>query len=94
MRATSTLKRTWLRGAQVLLRRSMELKESIAIHLNGDLRHVTVGVSLADMLHELGLDPRKVAVERNLEIVPRGTFGEVRVEEGDRLEIVHFVGGG
>jgi thiazole synthase len=72
----------------------MELKESIAIHVNGDLRCVTVGITLADMLGELGLDARKVAVERNLEIVPRGTFGEVRVEEGDRLEIVHFVGGG
>lgn len=94
MRASSTLKRTWLGGGQVLLRRPMELKESIAIHLNGDLRHVTVGVSLADMLRELGLDPRKVAVERNLEIVPRGTFDDLRVEEGDQLEIVHFVGGG
>jgi thiazole synthase len=72
----------------------MELKESIAIHVNGDLRHVTVGLTLAGMLHELGLDPRKVAVERNLEIVPRGTFDEVAVQEGDRLEIVHFVGGG
>jgi thiamine biosynthesis protein ThiS len=72
----------------------MELKESIAIHVNGDLRHVTVGLTLAEMLHELGLDPSKVAVERNLEIVPRSTFGAVAVEEGDRLEIVHFVGGG
>jgi thiamine biosynthesis protein ThiS len=72
----------------------MELKESIAIHLNGDLRHVTVGISLADMLGELGLDQRKVAVERNLEIVPRGSFNDVLVKEGDRLEIVHFVGGG
>ena len=72
----------------------MELKESIAIHLNGDLRHVTVGVSLTDMLYELGVDPRKVAVERNLEIAPRGTFDDLRVQEGDRIEIVHFVGGG
>jgi thiamine biosynthesis protein ThiS len=72
----------------------MALKESIAIHVNGDLRHATVGLTLAGMLRELGLDPRKVAVERNLEIVPRGTFSEVLVEEGDRLEIVHFVGGG
>jgi thiamine biosynthesis protein ThiS len=72
----------------------MDLKESIAIHVNGDLRHVTVGITLADMLGELGLDPRKVAVERNLDIVPRGTFDEVRVEDGDQLEIVHFVGGG
>ena len=72
----------------------MDLKESIAIHVNGDLRHVTVGSSIAAMLAELGLDPRKVAVERNLEIVSRGTFDNVSVEEGDRLEIVHFVGGG
>ena len=48
----------------------MDLKESIAIHVNGGLRRVTVGVTIADMLGELGLDPRKVAVERNLEIVP------------------------
>jgi len=72
----------------------MDLKESMAIHVNGGLRRVTVGVTIADMLGELGLDPRKVAVERNLEIVPRSTFGDVRVEEGDAYEIVHFVGGG
>ena len=72
----------------------MELKESVAIHVNGDLRRVTVGVTIAEMLSELGLDSRKVAVERNLTIVPRSTFGEVRVEEGDRFEIVHFIGGG
>ena len=72
----------------------MDLKESIAIHVNGGLRRVTVGVTIADMLGELGLDPRKVAVERNLEIVPRSTFGDVFVDEGDAYEIVHFVGGG
>ena len=47
-----------------------------------------------EVLGELGLDPRKVAVERNLEIVPRSTFGDVHVDEGDAYEIVHFVGGG
>ena len=72
----------------------MELRESIAIHVNGDLRHVTVGISIADMLAELGLDARTVAVERNFEIVPRGSFAEARVNEGDAYEIVHFVGGG
>jgi thiazole synthase len=46
------------------------------------------------MLNEIGVDPAKVAVERNLEIVPRSTFGEVPVEDGDDYEIVHFVGGG
>jgi thiazole synthase len=72
----------------------MDLKESIAIHVNGGLHRVTAGVTIADMLGELGLDPRKVAVERNLEIVPRSTFGDVQVDEGDAYEIVHFVGGG
>ena len=52
------------------------------------------GTSIAELLGELGLDPRKVAVERNLEIVPRSTLGEVAVEDGDDFEIVHFVGGG
>ena len=48
----------------------------------------------ATYLIETPLDPRKVAVERNLAIVPRATFGEVRVEDGDAFEVVHFVGGG
>jgi len=51
-------------------------------------------ISIAAMLSELGLDPGKVAVERNLEIVPRSTLHDVSVEDGDAFEIVHFVGGG
>jgi thiazole synthase len=47
-----------------------------------------------EILTGLGLDPAKIAVERNLEIVPRSQYGEVMVGEGDRLEIVHFIGGG
>ena len=46
------------------------------------------------MLEELGLDPFRVAVERNLEVVPRATLAQVRVEDGDTFEVVHFVGGG
>jgi thiazole synthase len=94
MRFTSTLNRLGSGASGSYCEPKMELKESIAVHVNGDLRHVTVGTSLAEVLGELGLDPRKVAVERNLEIVRRGTFEEVVVKEGDRLEIVHFVGGG
>ena len=52
------------------------------------------GISVAEMLIELGLDPLRVAVERNLEIVARGALGEICVEDGDDYEIVHFVGGG
>jgi len=46
------------------------------------------------LVEELGLDPRKVAVERNLEIVPRSLHGETALAKGDRIELVQFVGGG
>jgi thiazole synthase len=67
---------------------------TISIQVNGEHRHVRAGMSLADLAHELGLAPEKVAVERNLVVVPRSTLAQVFVEDGDVLEIVHFVGGG
>ena len=51
------------------------------------------GTTLAQLIAEVGLDPQRVAVERNLEIVPRSTFGEVLVEDGDAYEIVHSLAG-
>ncbi|WP_279380329.1 sulfur carrier protein ThiS [Sandarakinorhabdus glacialis] len=66
----------------------------INVTLNGELRRVAPGLSVAGLLAELAIDVSKVAVERNLEIVPRSTFGKVELADGDRLEIVHFVGGG
>ena len=72
----------------------MSLDGSLGIRVNGEHRRVPDGVSIVEMLHELGIDPLRVAVERNLEIVPRSTLGEVCVEDGDDYEIVHFVGGG
>ena len=66
----------------------------ISIIINGEPRHVAAGVSIAEMLLRIGLNPKKVAVERNREIVPRSTLGDVQLAEGDVLEIVHFVGGG
>jgi thiamine biosynthesis protein ThiS len=72
----------------------MSLDASVGIRVNGEPRRVPADVSIAGMLNELGLDPLRVAVERNLKIVPRSTLGEVRVEDGDDYEIVHFVGGG
>ncbi|MGQ3231118.1 MAG: sulfur carrier protein ThiS [Blastomonas fulva] len=66
----------------------------INLHINGEPRRVSAGQSIAALVTSLGLDPAKVAVERNLEIVPRSTLADVMVGEGDRLEIVHFVGGG
>jgi thiazole synthase len=66
----------------------------MTITLNGDPRRIAPGTSIAALLAELDLPAEKVAVERNLAIVPRSTFGQVQLAEGDALEIVHFVGGG
>lgn len=72
----------------------MEMAASFSITLNGEPRRVVGGLSVADLVREIGLDPKKVAVERNLEIVPRSTLADVMLADGDQLEIVHFVGGG
>ena len=64
------------------------------IVLNGESRDLAAGLSVAGLLRELGIDGRKVAVERNLEIVPKSTFETVTLGDGDQLEIVHFIGGG
>jgi thiamine biosynthesis protein ThiS len=72
----------------------MATDSTIQFRLNGEPRRVPGGVSIADMLKGIGVDPAKVAVERNLAIVPRSAFGDVCVEDGDDYEIVHFVGGG
>lgn len=66
----------------------------LSITLNGEPRSVASGTSIAALAEELGLDPKKIAVERNLEIVPRSTLATVMIAQGDQLEIVHFVGGG
>jgi len=66
----------------------------ISIQLNGDPHKAGAGMSIADLVRSLELDPAKVAVELNREIVPRSTLADVKVAEGDDLEIVHFVGGG
>ena len=63
------------------------------IQVNGDTREVTAQTVLA-LVEELGFDVRKVAVERNLAIVPRSLHAETALEDGDRIELVQFVGGG
>jgi thiamine biosynthesis protein ThiS len=68
--------------------------DTLSITVNGQHRRVPAGISVADLALELGLEPTRVAVERNLEVVPRSTLGQVRVEDGDDYEIVTFVGGG
>jgi thiamine biosynthesis protein ThiS len=68
--------------------------DTFSISVNGQHRRVPKGISVADLALDLGLEPTKVAVERNLEIVPRSTLPQVKVEDGDDYEIVTFVGGG
>jgi thiamine biosynthesis protein ThiS len=63
------------------------------IQVNGDTREVGARTVL-ELVEELGFDVRKVAVERNLAIVPRSLHAETALEDGDRIELVQFVGGG
>lgn len=70
------------------------LGTTMQITLNGESRNLTAALNVQGLLGDLGIDPKKVAVERNLEIVPKSQFETTMVEDGDRFEIVHFIGGG
>lgn len=64
------------------------------IHINGEVRHLDTGTTVAVLLAEQGLTGKRIAVERNGEIVPRSQHIDCILDEGDRLEIVHAIGGG
>lgn len=64
------------------------------ITVNGESKEFDEPLAVADLLAALDLEPRKIAVERNLAIVPKSTFQETMIMDGDRIEIVQFVGGG
>jgi len=66
----------------------------VSIVLNGERRRVAAGLSVAGLLRGLQLEPGMVVVERNREILSRDAIGATAVEDGDRIELVHFVGGG
>ncbi|MCB2107737.1 MAG: sulfur carrier protein ThiS, partial [Rhodobacteraceae bacterium] len=66
----------------------------ISVILNGEARQLSPGTTVHAMLEQLGLDTRKVAVERNLEIVPKSAFAATALADGDKIEVVHFIGGG
>ena len=72
----------------------MTQPDTLSVQINGETRRVAAGSTIAALVVGIGLDPARVAVERNLEIVPRSTLGSVAVADGDAYEIVHFVGGG
>ncbi|HUS33111.1 MAG TPA: sulfur carrier protein ThiS [Kofleriaceae bacterium] len=70
------------------------MSENIDVVVNGELRTVTPGTTVAALITELGLADRRVAVERNREVVPRAQHSSTVLAAGDRLELVTFVGGG
>jgi thiamine biosynthesis protein ThiS len=73
---------------------SMVYDDTLSISVNGQHRRVHKGMTIAELALDLGLEPTKVAVERNMEVVPRSTLAAVKIEDGDDYEIVTFVGGG
>ena len=66
----------------------------ITLTLNGETMKLAAGLNLAGLVASLDLDPRKVAIELNLEIVPRSAYATTLLSERDQIEIVHFIGGG
>ena len=72
----------------------MTVDHTVPVRINGEHRRVVEGISIAELVRELGFDPLRVAVERNLEVVPRSTLTTVAVQDDDDFEIVRFVGGG
>ena len=72
----------------------MTVDHTVQVRINGEHGRVAEGISIAELVSELGFDPVRVAVERNLEVVSRSTLGDVKIQDGDDFEIVRFVGGG
>jgi sulfur carrier protein len=70
------------------------MSRSIEVVINGETRTVVQGTTIAALIVELGLGDRRVAVERNREVVPRAQHASTEISEGDRIELVTFVGGG
>ncbi len=70
------------------------MTETIGVMVNGAPREVAAGATVADLLAALGVDRGRVAVERNQDVVPRKDYDRVRLDAGDHLEVVAFVGGG
>ncbi|MCW5964831.1 MAG: sulfur carrier protein ThiS [Bryobacterales bacterium] len=72
----------------------MKQEETIAIQVNGELRDVPTGLTMLGLLHFLGINEKRVAVEWNREIAKPALWAEGKIQPGDEIEVVHFVGGG
>ena len=66
----------------------------IEVLVNGETRQLSTGLSVSELLTQLGLHPRLIVVEHNREILDRAQYEKTEVRNGDALELVHFVGGG
>jgi thiamine biosynthesis protein ThiS len=64
------------------------------ITLNGDLVEIENNYTLEDVVKYYKLDKRKIAIEKNMEIISRSSYQDTKIEEGDEVEIIHFIGGG
>jgi thiamine biosynthesis protein ThiS len=84
----------WLPASPDNVASSFSWKRVVFITLNGEPFEIDEPLSIADLLTRLAIDPRRVAIEHNLEILRRNAFADTLVHEGDRIEIVNFVGGG
>jgi len=69
------------------------MSDAICIQLNGEQR-VVAAATLAELVSELDLEQRMIAIERNLEVVPKSQYDITALQEGDRIELVHMIGGG
>jgi len=69
------------------------MSEGITIHINGEDR-IVKATSLSELVAEMGLEQRMIAIECNLEVVPRSQYESTALKNGDRIELVHMIGGG
>jgi thiamine biosynthesis protein ThiS len=69
-------------------------RDTIEITVNGEARQMSRGARVMDLVKQLELAPERLAIELNLSILPRAKWAETELKSGDRLELVHFVGGG
>ena len=93
-RSAAVLPRTFRAWYNAFLPQPSEFTSLITLTINGAAHSFEQAISVAQLLQHLGLVGKRLALERNGEIVPRSRFGAVQLESGDRLEIVIAVGGG
>src|SRR5689334_14222434 len=70
------------------------LMNELRLTVNGELRKADPGTTVAALLRSMGVDPARVAVERNRDVIPRATWADAGLADGDKIEIVAFIGGG